>query len=357
MASEALRGQQVLVTGANGFLGSHLTLALLRRGHFVRASARSLSKFELFATREPFAEYYKSGMLTFTPMSDLVHGDFNDMVKGCAVVFHVASPFIYRKLEAGEAESLFMQPAREGVRNIYAAAQKAGVKHLIMTSSDAAVFQADDKWDNGKLYTEADWNKATYKEGCASQDAGFAYVVSKAEAERELHHLASSSKDVPMHVTAICCPWIFGPCIHGPKSVKELNLSNAWLWQYVTAEPGTDVPTENNPIYVDVRDAAEAHVLSWEKAQAGRFLLSGGHWDPRKVLDIMLASDNEELVKLAKHRLGDQCAQPHPSRWQEANAMCQSYDSTRSRELLGLSYRSNKTSIIDACSQFAGLPA
>jgi len=126
----------VLVTGGSGFVGSHTILQLLEKGHEVRATVRNLR-------REPEvrAMLQQGGMdaadrLTFAA-ADLERDDgWQDAVRGCDYVMHVASPF---PATIPEDENELIIPAREGALRVLRAARDAGVRRVVMTSSFAAI--------------------------------------------------------------------------------------------------------------------------------------------------------------------------------------------------------------------------
>jgi nucleoside-diphosphate-sugar epimerase len=113
---------RALVTGATGFIGSHLAEALHRRGDEVTALARSAGKAAALA-----------------PLGvRVVAGDLHDRaalqraVEGQELVYHVAGVVAAR----GEAD--FMAANRDGTRNVVEAAERAGVARLVFVSSMAA---------------------------------------------------------------------------------------------------------------------------------------------------------------------------------------------------------------------------
>jgi nucleoside-diphosphate-sugar epimerase len=113
---------RALVTGATGFVGSHLAEALHRRGDEVTALVRSPRKAEALA-----------------PLGvRVVPGDLDDVrslasaVEGQEVVFHVAG------LVAARNEDEFMRCNRDGSARLAAAAAGAGVARFVMVSSMAA---------------------------------------------------------------------------------------------------------------------------------------------------------------------------------------------------------------------------
>ncbi len=113
---------KALVTGATGFVGSHLAEALHRRGCEVTALVRSPKKAEALG-----------------PLGvRVVPGDLDDpgslarAVEGQEVVFHVAG------LVAARSEDEFMRCNRDGTARLIAAASKAGASRFVLVSSMAA---------------------------------------------------------------------------------------------------------------------------------------------------------------------------------------------------------------------------
>ena len=113
---------KALVTGATGFVGSHLVEALRRRGDEVTALARSAAKAAALA-----------------PLGvRVVPGDLHDRaalqraVEGQDVIYHVAG------VVAARSEAEFMAANRDGTRNVIEAAERAGIARLVLVSSMAA---------------------------------------------------------------------------------------------------------------------------------------------------------------------------------------------------------------------------
>ena len=122
---------KILVTGADGFIGSHLVEMLLQQGHRVRA----------------FCLYNSSGSwgwLDSLPKAildeiDIVLGDIRDPVsvynamKGCDIVYHLAAliaiPYSY------QAPASYVETNINGTLNIVQAARDLGVSRVIHTST------------------------------------------------------------------------------------------------------------------------------------------------------------------------------------------------------------------------------
>lgn len=126
-----LRGKKILVTGADGFIGSHLVEALIARGYDVRAFV-----------------YYNSfnswGWLDSLPPSllselDVFAGDIRDpngvnqAMKDCDVVFHLAAliaiPFSYHSPDS------YVDTNIKGTLNILQAARTHNVERVLVTST------------------------------------------------------------------------------------------------------------------------------------------------------------------------------------------------------------------------------
>ncbi len=129
--SGALRGVPVLVTGADGFIGSHLVERLVTEGASVRA-------FCVYNSRG------SAGWLDTVPAEvrracDIRLGDVRDArfveraAEGIEVVFHLAAliaiPYSYIAAES------FVETNVRGTLNVLEAARRAGVRRLIETST------------------------------------------------------------------------------------------------------------------------------------------------------------------------------------------------------------------------------
>lgn len=118
----------VLVTGANGFIGSHLTQLLLAEGYRVRA-LNQYNSFNDFGWLEGINH----------PGLEVVSGDVRDsgfcreLVDGCSTIYHLAAliaiPFSYVAPES------YVDTNVKGTLNICQAAKSAGTERLLVTST------------------------------------------------------------------------------------------------------------------------------------------------------------------------------------------------------------------------------
>ena len=121
----------VLVTGAGGFIGSHLTEALLHAGGKVRALVHYNSRGSwghLDELRNDFGEKLDVRPADITD-SFLVR----ELVKDCEIVFHLAAliaiPYSY------QAPSSYLTVNAQGTLNLLEASRQERVKRVIVTST------------------------------------------------------------------------------------------------------------------------------------------------------------------------------------------------------------------------------
>lgn len=168
----------VLLTGASGYIGKHIALQLLNQGYEVRASVRNLSKSsEVIEAVTPHL-LDKSNIesrLTFVELDLEKDFGWDAALKGIDVLMHTASPF---PIASPKDENDLIRPAVDGTLRALKAAKKNGVKRIILTSSNAAVYGVDLPADKA-AYDETHWTDVTHPIGRV------AYTKSKTLAEKE----------------------------------------------------------------------------------------------------------------------------------------------------------------------------
>jgi len=126
-----LRNKKILVTGADGFIGSHLTEELVRRGHNVRAFVfyNSFNSWGWLDHSEP--EIKKSMEILAGDVRD-PHG-VTEAMKGCDVVFHLAAlisiPYSYYSPDT------YIDTNIKGSLNVVQAARELRISKVIHTST------------------------------------------------------------------------------------------------------------------------------------------------------------------------------------------------------------------------------
>jgi dTDP-glucose 4,6-dehydratase len=122
---------KVLVTGADGFIGSHLTERLVRRGHDVRAFVL-YNSFNSWGWLDRVPSDVKDALDVFAGDVRDPHG-VKTAMKGCDAVMHLAAliaiPYSYHSPDT------YVDTNIKGTLNVLQAAREIGVKRVIHTST------------------------------------------------------------------------------------------------------------------------------------------------------------------------------------------------------------------------------
>jgi len=238
-----------LVTGASGFLGSHVARQLVARGEDVRVLMRPSSTNRAIADLS--LEY--------------VTGDLRDpasldrAMKGVKRVFHVAADY---RLWAKRKQDIYDSNVG-GTKNVLQAAERAEVEQLVYTSTVATI--AVDRPQYPNEFTDAKLEEMIGH-----------YKRSKWMAEQEVLKVAKAGAPIIVVMpTTPVGPWDWKPT---PTGKIILDFLNGKLPGYV--ETGLN--------FVGVEECAAGHLLAAEKGKPGeRYLLGGENLTLKQMLDIL----------------------------------------------------------------------
>lgn len=231
-----------LITGANGFTGSHLVKRLLQQGHTVRGLVRRTSNLERLADCAV----------------DLVYGDVTDRkslsaaMAGIDTVFHIAAA-----VDLGTVDAINMERVNvEGTRTVLETAQAAAISRLVYCSTIGVLGDTQ-----GQVVDE------TYQRTQA--DFSSAYDRTKYEAQQWVDRFAAQG----LSVVSVLPAGILGPDDPHFGPVFRLFLKGRLkLW------PGGDRITG----IVHVDDLTDAMVLAAEKGTSGEhYIISAGELKTR----------------------------------------------------------------------------
>ena len=240
------------VTGATGFLGSHVARLLLAQGAELRLLVRAGSRLENVADLP----------------AERVVGDLRDLeslkrgMAGCEAAFHVAADY---RLWAVNGKELYDSNV-DGTRNILQAARESGVGRVVYTSSVATMGFGN----NGKVTDE--------NTPVALGDMIGDYKRSKFLAEQLVIAAARGGQDVVV--------------VNPTTPIGERDIKPTPTGRIVV-----DVLNRKCPAYVDtglnlvdVRDCAAGHLVAMEKALPGeRYILGGENLTLKQILDKLAA--------------------------------------------------------------------
>lgn len=249
-------GETVCVTGASGFVGSWLVMRLLERGYTVRATVRDPEnpKKVKHLLELPKAETH----LTLWKADLAYEGSFNEAIKGCTGVFHVATPMDF---ETKDPENEVIKPTLAGMLDIMKACLEAKVKRLVFTSSAGTVnVEPQTKF----FYDESCWSDIQF---CRTvQMTGWMYFVSKTLAEQAAWKFA---KEHNMDFITVIPTLVIGPFISPfmpPSLITGLSPITGNEGHYRIIAQGQ---------FVHLDDLCEAHIFLYENPKAeGRYIAS-----------------------------------------------------------------------------------
>ncbi len=240
--------QTILITGATGYIGKHVTLQVLEAGYTVVASARSADKGPRL--KEVLARHLSDPAaierLTVVPLNLLSDEGWDAAMQGVDAVMHTASPV---PVVQPKDEMDVIRPARDGAMRAAQAAHRAGIKRFIMTSSIAAVMGCDMRPDQ-TAYDETNWTDPTRSDVIP-------YSRSKTIAEKAVWDWAKDNAP-EMKITMINPAFVMGPALDTDISAS-LHLVERLM-------KGTDPLLPNIGFtIVDVRDVALMHLRALER--------------------------------------------------------------------------------------------
>jgi dTDP-glucose 4,6-dehydratase len=125
------RNKKILVTGADGFIGSHLTEMLVRQGYDVKAFVY-YNSFNSWGWLDSTDKYILDSLDVFSGDIRDSHG-IREAARGCDAILHLAAlisiPFSYHSPEA------YVDTNVKGTLNIVQAAQDLGISRIVCTST------------------------------------------------------------------------------------------------------------------------------------------------------------------------------------------------------------------------------
>ncbi|OAA66939.1 NAD dependent epimerase/dehydratase [Niveomyces insectorum RCEF 264] len=256
------KGSTVLVTGVNGFIGSHVANQFVHYGYKVRGTVRDTAKNAWISTY--FDKTYGPGNFELVSVPDMtVEGAYAEAAKGVAAVVHVASVMSFDP----DPNKVIPTAVAGAVTALKAAYAEPSVKRFVLTSSSSATLPAGkEAYAEGRVITEKTWSEDAVALAWApppyTPDRSSAvYSASKVEAEQAVwkYHEENKAKRPDLVVNTVLPNMNFG------KSLDPVNQGHAsssglipMLWQGATLPP----PFHDPQYFIDVEDTGRLHVAA-----------------------------------------------------------------------------------------------
>lgn len=240
----------ILITGANGHLGSHIVKNMLQNGYSIRGFCRPNSNQE--------------GLKGISGNFEIVEGDILDpdsvsiALKGCRGIIHTASLFSSNPFHSSE----ILRTAIEGTLSVARAAIEQKVERMVYTSSAVAVGASSSAQNP---LDENSWNEHLVS----------AYAEAKTKAEKNILSFAKANN---LLLVIVCPSTVIG------AGDFRLTPSNALIkkimkYRFFYSDGGINL--------ISVEDAAEGHRLAYEKGRTlQRYILSGENLTFKELIQI-----------------------------------------------------------------------
>jgi len=243
---------KVFVTGATGFVGSHVARVLSQQGAELRLLVRAASRTENL-----------EGLRAERVTGDLCDAQaLRQGMSGCELVFHVAADYRLWAPDPGE----IYRANVEGTRAVLEAARTASVRRVVHTSSV------------GTIGFRSNGRPADEDSPVSLADMIGAYKRSKFMAEQAAMEAARGGQDVV----------IVNPTTPvGEQDIKPTPTGRV-IVDFLKRKFPAYVDTGLN--LVDARECARGHVMAAEKGRSGeRYILGGEDLTLKQILDRLAA--------------------------------------------------------------------
>jgi dihydroflavonol-4-reductase len=240
----------ICITGATGFLASHLICKLLpyntlhvttrNKSYFISNCLPKLSKIVDTSSLKIFECDYTSEETIL------------EALHGCDSLIHCASPVILTSYPDDERNQTYIiNPALQITENVLRCVNKTSINLVLYTSSTSAIYSA-----SKKFMTKNDW---------ADESSSDPYTLSKVLSEKRAWELSATAK---WKLVVLLPARIIGPTIYSslPESYisifEILNTTKSELLNYHSS-------------FCDVRDVCNIYALFLEKTpKSGRYIIS-----------------------------------------------------------------------------------
>ena len=243
----------IVITGATGYIGSQVVLALLSR-------LSGEIRCKVIARKSSDCSFFEGLPVDIVRADILDPLALMDAFRGAETVFHCAGLIAY----ARNSRNALYETNVIGTRNVVNAALYNNVRRLVITSSIAAVGASEDGSPASEATVFQEWQRRN------------GYMEAKHLAELEGLRGVAEGLDVVLVNPGV----VIGVDRNNPASVSSSNEVLNLIYQgklplFPSGSTG----------FVDVRDVADAHIAAWEKGRSGeRYVVVGSNLTFRELV-------------------------------------------------------------------------
>jgi len=261
----------VAVTGASGFIGSHVVKNLVEAGYQVRACVRDANRTDKMAYLLAMDKQGPGSVeLHSCDLMEAKNGAYDEVFSGCAAVFHVAADLGTDPEHGAPSPQVTYDSLLAATAGVLDSCKKAKtVKRVVYTSSSAAVMgpgspdrpadhiYTEDDWAGGSYETLDERYTATNREGKVFKNWNIersAYAKGKLDAEKFAY---AFGEETGIDVVSVCPCHVLGPLMGAPHN-------SVWQQRIGIFMEGGDGNFKGDGQawnIIDVRDIAETQRL------------------------------------------------------------------------------------------------
>ncbi|KAI6765920.1 hypothetical protein HG530_006990 [Fusarium avenaceum] len=250
------RGSWILVTGANGYTGSHVVIEVLKQGFNVRGTVRDLSYSQWLLEHPSVEPFVKQKRVELVVADTAKPGDFDDAMKGISAVIHLANIG-----EMSPDPNVAFASAEEVALNVCrSAAKEPSIQRFVLAAglwSSVWPKPGDDS-----RITKDTWNEDLVKMAKAPPPYDLSrmlavYLAARVDAEKAVWKFVEDEK-LPWVVNSVAPCWLLGAPLHP----RHLSLMPTQLLQQLYLGK-TEALVENTTVYyTHVSDAAVIYLAA-----------------------------------------------------------------------------------------------
>lgn len=254
----------VFVSGATGFIGGRLSLALAEEGNIVHALYRTIEKTKDISHEN--IRWFKGDIMDIESLKTAM--------KDCSHIYHVAA---FAGVWTPDP-SLIYHLNIEGAINVINAALESGAEKIVVTSTAGVLGPSGEN---------------TIDETAEPDDYFLHYEHSKAILENILHPISENA--IP--IVIVSPSRVYGPGLLSDSNgvTRMVNSYRKGKWRII---PGNGKSTGN---YVYIDDVVKGHILAMEKGKKSKkYILGGENADFSSFFRILkeLSGRNQTMVKI-----------------------------------------------------------